>query len=256
MHVSLVPAFGSDAGFPTSHGGRHGRPPFLPTPSTRPSRTRAAREGARTHITSPLAPGHQGGDEHVKSRDASTGFGAPLQQRVHRHAEAYRTEPRAPRQSPCPRHECLGPHVPPWVGVCGRPRALPRPVAVYFGSVAVFSQESSLFPSPRCPWSPSLQKLLRATQPKATSFAAAFPHPDSPLPPPTPPPPTRSACARSPAGSVARARGTVRVTRARARACGGRVSLTMDRFPTPPSHPHQRFPPRVAQAHSGNLAFL
>lgn len=79
------------------------------------------------------------------------------------------------------------------------------------------------FPSPGPLCIRLFQKLLRVTQPGATRSAAFTP-------------PTPRACAWRQARTVARARETVRVPRARA-GPRGRSSLTMDRFPPPPTFP-------------------
>lgn len=99
-------------------------------------------------------------------------------------------------------------------------------------------------PPPSFPLCPSFQKLLRATQQKGTGSVAL---------PPSPPP--SSARAWRLAAAVARARGTVREVRARAAfACAGGWGAVHS--PNGQGFPPPRFPPRVAQAHSGNLAFL
>lgn len=120
--------------------------------------------------------------------------------------------------------------------------ALDSAQAEYFGLFAVFLSEKARFLCPRFPLYPSFQKLLRVTQPEVTS-SAAFPT----LPPP--PNPAPGACAWRRAGTVARARETVRVPRARAWP-RGRFSLTMDRFP-PPSNVSLRESRKRIRATSG-----
>lgn len=130
-------------------------------------------------------------------------------------------------------------------GECGVGLGL-RPGAVYFGVFRrPLSEKKIAAPSPSFPLCPSFQKLLRATQQKCTGSVAL---------PPSPPP--SSARAWPPAAAVARARGTVREVRARAAfACVGEWGAV--RSPNGQgSPPPERLPPRVAQAHSDNLAFL
>lgn len=127
-----------------------------------------------------------------------------------------------------------------------------RPAAVDSGTCRGPSlPKEARAPSPSSPLYPPFQKLRRATQQKARRLAGCLsPAPHSALPP-AHAPGVGPRPWRAPAETV-----RVAYVRAPALARGGRSpSLSLSQWTGSP-HPLQRFPPRVAQAHSGGLAFL